>query len=136
VLDAPAMAEIRKREKADWRDPRIKAAFLIAPALGPALSVASPRQVQVPVTVIYGSADAIAPPRSNALFIGASIPGAALIPLQDVGHYDFLSECSETGRRQGLIYCQDGAGTTRPETHRRTAAAAIEFFDRALRVGK
>src|SRR5206468_9999546 len=41
VLDVPAMAEIRAREKADWRDPRIKAAFLIDPALGPALSVAS-----------------------------------------------------------------------------------------------
>jgi len=136
VLDAPAMAEIRSRETADWRDPRIKAAFMIDPALGPALGVASLRQVQVPVTVIYGSADAIAPPRSNALLIGHSIPGTALIPLQDVGHYDFLSECSETARRQGLIYCQDGPGTTRRETHRRAAAAAIEFFDAALRVGR
>jgi len=136
VLDTPAMAEIRGREKADWRDPRVKAAFLIDPALGPALSVTSLRQVRVPVTVIYGSADAIAPPGSNALLIGDSIPGAALMALQDVGHYDFLSECSQTARRQGLIYCQDGAGTTRRETHRRAAAAAIEFFDAALHVGK
>jgi hypothetical protein len=68
------------------------------------------------------------------LLIGDSIPGAALIPLENVGHYDFLSECSETASRQGLIYCKDGAGTTRRETHRRAAAAAIEFFDGALKV--
>jgi predicted dienelactone hydrolase len=134
VLDGPAMTEIRGREKADWRDKRIKAALLIDPALGPALGVASLRQVRVPVTVIYGTADAIAPPRSNALLIGDSIPGVALIPLENVGHYDFLSECSETASRQGLIYCKDGPGTTRRETHRRAAAAAIEFFDGALKV--
>jgi len=135
VLDAPAMAEIRGREKSDWRDTRIKAAFLIDPALGPALSAASLRQIRVPITVIYGTADTIAPPPSNALLIGNSIPGAALIPLQDVGHYDFLSECSKAARRQGVIYCQDGMGTTRQETHRRAAAAAIEFFDSALQAG-
>jgi predicted dienelactone hydrolase len=136
VLAAPAMAEIRGREKADWRDGRVKAAFLIDPALGPGLGGESLRHVQVPVAVIYGTADAIAPPRSNALLIGGSIPGAALVPLQEVGHYDFLSECSETARRQGLVYCKDGAGTTRRETHQRAAAAAIEFFGAALRAGK
>lgn len=134
ALAGPAMAEIRDREEADLRDRRVKAAFLIDPALGPAIGVASLGQVQVPVTVIYGTADAIAPPGSNALRIGSSIPGATLVPLTNVGHYDFLSECSDAARQGGLVYCSDGAGTTRRETHERTSAAAIEFFDAALHV--
>ncbi|MFL6698850.1 MAG: alpha/beta hydrolase family protein [Vitreoscilla sp.] len=134
ALEGPAMTQIREHEQADLQDRRVKAAFLIDPALGPAISLASLRQVQVPVTVLYGTADAIAPPRSNALLIGGSIAGATLVPLPNVGHYDFLSECSDAARQGGLVYCADGAGRTRHETHERTSAAAIEFFDLALHV--
>jgi predicted dienelactone hydrolase len=133
TLDTPALAEIRDRESGNWRDPRIKAALLIAPALGPALNAASLQRIGIPVEVIYGTADPVAPAASNALLIGRSIPGAGLIPLQGVGHYDFLSECSEGARQARVVYCADGLGTTRRETHARSSSAAIAFFDATLR---
>lgn len=136
TLAAPDMADIRRREKGDWRDARVKAALLIDPALGPALDAPSLGRIRAPVLVIYGTADAIAPPPSNALRIGRAIAGASLMALPGVGHYDFLSECSDAARSRGLVYCTDGTGTTRRETHRRTADAARTFFDAALHVAK
>ena len=132
TLDVPVMSGVRSREKADWQDARIKAAFMMAPALGTALDVASLRQIRLPVAVVYGTADGIVPPESNALVIGHSIPEATLIPLPGVEHYDFLSECSDAARGDGIVYCVDGKGTTRKATHERTSAAAIDFFDAAL----
>jgi len=132
VLAAPALASVAARERADLSDPRMRAAFLIAPALGPALDPASLARVRVPVEVFYGMADPVAPPASNPLLIAHAIPGAQLVGLPGVGHYDFLAECDAAGRKDAPAYCADGVGTARERTHAQAVDEALRFFSAAL----
>jgi predicted dienelactone hydrolase len=132
TLEQPALRPLVAREKNDFRDPRIRAAFLIAPALGEAIDAASLARVEIPVAVVAGSADPVAVPATNAEIFAHGIPRAQLVILPRVRHYDFLSECGPEGRRTAADYCADGAGTQRAETHAATINVAIEFFDAAL----
>ena len=132
VLAQPEMRDLKARENNDFRDPRIGAAFLIAPALVQALDFASTKLIRIPVEIVAGSADPIAPPGTNGDLLARLIPGARLKVLPGVGHYDFLSECGPAGARDAKAYCADGAGTKRAETHAATVAAAIAFFDKTI----
>jgi predicted dienelactone hydrolase len=132
TLGAAAMAPVAAREHADWRDPRIVAAFLVAPALGEALEARSLAQVKIPVAVLYGDRDAIAPPATNGQLIAAAVPGARQVALAAVGHYDFLSECGALGLKVAADYCSDGQGPPRAQTHVATIAQARRFFDEWL----
>ena len=53
-----------KRAGASYRDPRIKAVFAIAP-MGEAFDANSFADVQIPVALVAGTADAIAPVKTN-----------------------------------------------------------------------
>jgi len=132
VLSAPALSAIAARERTDLSDPRVRAAFLIAPAIGPGLDPASLARVGAPVEVVYGTADTVAPPASNALLFAQAIPGAQLVALPGAGHYDFLSECGAAGLKEAADYCTDGAGTARGRTHARVVDEALQFFGAAL----
>ncbi len=132
VLARPDMRDLKGRENSDFRDPRILAAFMIAPALVQALDFASLKRINIPVEVVLGSADPIAPPGTNGELLARLIPGAKLKVLPGVGHYDFLSECGPAGAKEVKAYCTDGKGTARAETHASTVAAAISFFDGTL----
>ena len=48
-----------------YRDTRIKAVFAIAPALGGGFTERGMREVRVPVEIVVGAADAIAPPETK-----------------------------------------------------------------------
>jgi predicted dienelactone hydrolase len=72
TLAQPAMREIAAREHADHRDPRVRAAFLIAPALAQALDRASLASIRVPVGVLVGAADPITRAATNADVIAAA----------------------------------------------------------------
>ena len=133
VLRAPAMHDAAARERADHRDPRVRAVFAIAPALGPALDPASLASVRIPVAVLVGAADPITRPATNAELIARAVPGASLATLPGVAHYDFLSACGAKGLEVAAPYCTDGAGTRRDATHAVTIAAVLRFFDDALR---
>ncbi|HYH07830.1 MAG TPA: peptidase [Thermoanaerobaculia bacterium] len=124
----------RKRSGASYRDPRVRAVFAIAPALGGGFSAAELKDVRVPVRIVVGAGDAITPPETNALHYAKLIPGAGAVVLPgNVGHYTFLHECTARGR-QILPICQDGEGVDRASVHRTVRQYALEFFDRTLRV--
>jgi predicted dienelactone hydrolase len=129
VLAEPGMHDIAAREGKVWRDRRIGAAFVIAPALVQALDAASLRKIHIPLEVVLGAADPIAPPATNGELAAQLVPGARIEVLPGVGHYDFLSECGPGGLQSGGVYCTDGAGTSRAGTHAFTVARAITFFD-------
>jgi hypothetical protein len=46
----------------------------------------------------------------------------------EVGHYVFLPEATEAGRRAAPDTCADGLGVNRAAVHDRVAAAANELF--------
>jgi predicted dienelactone hydrolase len=111
--------------------PGVRALFLLAPAIVQAFAPEQLSSLQVPVSIVLGAADEVAPPTSNGEAAKALIPGATLIRLADVGHYDFLSTCTAAGVQQLPALCT--AATPRAETHRRTVDAATGFFEAALR---
>jgi predicted dienelactone hydrolase len=132
VLVRPEMHDLKAREHNDFRDPRIRAAFLVAPALIQALDFASLKGIRIPVELVLGSTDPIAPPETNGELLARLVPGARLKVLPGVGHYDFLSECGTGGAKEAKAYCTDGTGTKRVETHTSTVATAIQFFDKTV----
>ncbi len=130
VLAEPEMAVLAEDAHGDFRDRRVKAAFLIAPALAQALDPESLKTIGIPVQIVAGDADVVAPYATNAQAIAALVPGVTVTKLKGVGHYDFLSLCGPAGMK--LPYCADGPGSTRADTHTATLNQAIAFFDRTL----
>ena len=117
-----------------FRDPRIRAVFAIAPALGFVLTPESLHAIRLPVALAVGSADEIAPAAANATAIRQQVRGARETILPNVSHYTFLDTCTPAGRDQFHQYCTDPAGVDRSAVHRQVSDLAAQFFDRALKV--
>jgi predicted dienelactone hydrolase len=132
ILARPEMHALAAGQSSDFSDPRIRALFLVAPAFVEALDPASLSRIRMPVGIVLGAADPIAPPATNGRLVARLIPGARLTILPGVAHYDFLSRCGPAGFRVVARLCADGAGATRARTHAVTEAAGIAFFDAAL----
>jgi predicted dienelactone hydrolase len=117
-----------------FSDDRIGAVFAIAPALGFTMTEESLRAIRLPVEMVVGEDDRIAPPKDNAAYVRNEIKGARLTLLPHVDHYTFLDTCTAEGRKTFERYCEDGAGVSRDEVHAKVAGMAVGFFERALRV--
>lgn len=115
------------------RDPRVRAIFAMAPAIGPAFSTESLATISVPTQIVAGSADTTVPLDSSAKFFAAHIRGAQLTIFQDVGHYSFLDTCAALGRTSRPNLCLDNAGVLRDDIHAQTVNLAAQFFDANLR---
>ncbi len=129
----PEIAASLKREKKPHRDTRIRAVFVIAPALGPAFPPDGLKKIAIPVDIVAGIEDDNVPIASNAQYFAAHIPGSKLALLQNgVRHYQFLGSCTEAGRRSLPLLCSDKPGVNRDAIHEATATMAVEFFDAQL----
>jgi predicted dienelactone hydrolase len=115
-----------------FRDARIRAAFAIAPMLGPFMTKASLAEVKVPVRIVVGSKDDQALPDVNARPIAAAIPNAELEIIPNVAHYTFLPRCNLLGKVVARSLCTDPDEIDREEVHRRVSADALTFFNRTL----
>lgn len=133
VLTEPGMAAIEADQKADLSDPRVKAAFAIAPAVIQAIDFASLRAIRRPVAIALGSADEVAPPATNGELAAKLIPGATIDVLPGVRHYDFLPPCGPNRSVLPAAYCAENPGVSRDAAHARVTREAIAFFDRTLR---
>jgi predicted dienelactone hydrolase len=129
----PAIQAALAENSKSHRDPRIRAIFAMAPALGPAFDPASLVKISIPVQIVAGAVDTTVPPDSSAKFFAAHIPGAQLTIFQAVGHYTFLATCGELGNRTQPRLCIDQAGILRDEIHAQTATMAYHFFDASLK---
>lgn len=116
-----------------YSDPRIRAVFAIAPAVAGAFTPESLQKINIPVEIVAGAADAIAPPAENARFFAANIKGAKLTLLPGgVGHYTFLDVGTETGKKQFPKLFVDGPGVDREAVHKQVAAMAADFFAKEI----
>jgi predicted dienelactone hydrolase len=129
----PAMQAALLDSAKSHRDPRIRAIFAMAPALGPAFSPESLAKISIPVQIVAGSADTVVPVETSAKFFASKIPGAQLTIFQAVGHYTFLATCGEVGDRTRPELCIDQAGILRDEIHAQTATMAFHFFETNLK---
>lgn len=120
-----------------YRDPRIRAVFAIAPAVAAAFSTESLANIQIPVEIVAGAADRIAPPAQNAEYFAARIKGAALTILPGgVGHYTFLDPGTAAGKKQLPQLFVDNPGVNREAVHKQVADMAVAFFSQQLPPGK
>lgn len=75
----------------DHRDPRVRAVFQVAPALGRALTAAGLAAISVPVRVHWGGADTITPYADDVRPYAEGIPTAESVPAgTGVRHEDFF----------------------------------------------
>lgn len=98
-----AMADPKVRARladasADHAIPGVRAAFAMAPALVQAMDPASLPRMKVPVSIVVGDADTVAPAATNASVAARAIPGAREEVLPLVTHYDFLATCQPPAR--------------------------------------
>ena len=121
-----------RTETADRDDERIRAALLIAPALGPLLANDRLRQVDEPVLILQGADDQTTPANENADAILQRLPDGRIDRLAETDHNAFLGLCTEAGRTRYAPLCQ--ADAARSEAHRQAIAAAVAFFQDALDV--
>jgi predicted dienelactone hydrolase len=127
----PVVTSAMRNQGGDQRDGRIRAAFLMAPAIGPAFSRTTLRRINRPVLIVGGDADVVAPPRTNATWYARSIHGARLSIIRGAGHQVFSSVCTAGGIRN-LDSCKDPPGVDRTQVQDHVAAAALDFFDAVL----
>ncbi|MDO9437866.1 alpha/beta fold hydrolase [Hydrogenophaga sp.] len=130
--DPRVMAAVAHMED-DYRDPRIRAAFSMAPVVGGAVRRDSLGAVAVPVHILVGADDDQAAPRWNAEPLAKAIPGAELTVFPGVTHYSFLPVCSDKALAEVPQSCMDSTGVDRAALHRQVGAMALEFFGGALR---
>jgi predicted dienelactone hydrolase len=128
----PSLQAATRRAGDSYRDARVRAAFAIAPALGPALIPDSVRRVSIPIHILAGDADQIVPVRANAQRLAQLTRGATLTLLPGAAHYTFLATCTDAGRRAQPQLCADAAGVDRDAIHQRTIDLAADFFERNL----
>ncbi|MFM0222543.1 alpha/beta hydrolase family protein [Paraburkholderia dipogonis] len=129
---SPETKASRARSGASYRDPRIKAVFAIAPALGEAFDSASFADVTIPVSLLAGEADVTAPVATNIHRIAGLLPNAHVEMVPGASHYTFLDTCLADVVAKLAGICQDGAGVDRDAVHALAADRAISFFAATL----
>ena len=129
ALATPAIAAEAAHAGDDHRIPGVRAAFAIAPAIVQALPPEGLARIDVPVAILLGDIDPVAPPATNGLIAARAIPHAELRVLPGVGHYDFLSTCTPDGVAHVPV-CADKV--PQDETHTAAIDMALSFFERTL----
>ena len=133
IKQQPDVQQALQHAGDSYRDPRIRAVFAIAPALARAFTPESLQRIAIPVAIVAGDGDHIAPPTDNAQFFATNIRNAKLTILPGgVGHYTFLDVGTEAGRKQLPQLFVDNPGVDREAVHDQVGQMAAEFFDKEL----
>jgi len=127
-------ASALKESNRSHRDQRIRSVFAVAPGNGQLFSPETLGRISIPVEIVAGLNDTIVSPDDNARYFAAHIPHAKLRMYPGgVGHYTFLDNCSEIGKKDNPELCVDKPGVQRDVIHSETSREAIEFFDDTLK---
>lgn len=129
ALASPELSSAAAQAGEDHHIPAIRAVFVMGPAAIQALRPESLARLTMPVAILLGDADPVAPPATNGLVAAKAIPGAELKVLPGVGHYDFLGTCTEAGRAATPL-CT--ATVPQEKTHKAATDMALAFFGKAL----
>ena len=130
VLARPGIAAELAHASDNHALPEVRAVFALAPGLVRALDPGSLARLRIPVAIMLGEKDTVAPPVSNGLAAARLIPNTQLSRLPGVGHYDFLASCTAAGR---LAVPQCRIDARQSKTHAAAIEAAVRFFGAALR---
>ena len=132
----PVVQDSMLRSKLPYNDPRVKAVFAMAPAIGIGHTDASLKAIHIPVGIVAGRADDITPLPTNAERFANLITTSTLTVLpENVGHATFGSLCTPAGiNGPDWVHwiCHDEAGVDRAAVHQQTGDLALELFEKAF----
>jgi hypothetical protein len=130
----PVVEASLKLSNLPYNDPRVKAVFAMAPAIGVGHTDASLRAIRIPVYIVAGRADDISPLPTNAERFANLIPTATLTVLPGmVGHATFGSLCTPAGLKDTGWVCHDEDGVNRALVHEQVEQLSLSFFKALLR---
>jgi predicted dienelactone hydrolase len=111
-----------------YRDPRFRAALLLAPGRGLfGFNEASLAAIDTPARIIVGGAD---PTLAASRWLHARMPASTLDVLApEVGHDVFLPQANEAGRSAAPATTVDTAGVDRAKIHRHVTDVAMQLFE-------
>lgn len=112
-------------------DSRIKAAVVVAPALGFTFSPDGLKNVKVPVQLWRAENDVIVPHPRYAEAVRLALPHAPdYRVVANAGHFDFLAPCSSALASVAPPICTSAVGFDRTAFHVSFNAAVVSFFRR------
>ncbi len=118
-----------------YRDPRVSAVFVMAPALGYLFDLTSLQSISVPVHIVASEGDKVVPSDSNAKLLASKIKKAALTLIPgSASHYVFMNQVTKGGKllldkRVAL----DPPSVDRSKIHQEISLSAIHFFNEHLK---
>ena len=125
-----------RRHKPDLKvvsDPRVRAVFLMAPALGYVFDRTGLAKVEMPVRLYRPTADEVLAHPWNGERIARMLPKPPEYQLiEGAGHYVFLPPCPMLLAVRIPAICKDPRGIDRAAIHVRLNAEMIDFFRRTL----
>jgi predicted dienelactone hydrolase len=117
-------------------DARVRAIFVMAPALGYVFDRGGLSKVEVPVRLYRPTADEVLLHPWNAERIAQMLPKQPEYQLiEGAGHFVFLAPCAAVLAALVPDICKDPPGIDRAAIHARLNAEMIEFFRRTLTPG-
>ena len=119
---------------ADWiADPRVKAAVVVAPAVGFAFAPAGLAGVHVPVQLWRAGDDHILPSPDYAEAVMGALPQRPEYHVvAGADHFDFLAPCSEDLAHYVPEICQEHGGFDRAAFHQAFNSEVVRFLQRSL----
>jgi predicted dienelactone hydrolase len=132
ICGGPAKLELTPAQKRPTRDPRVTAAFAMAPfavVFGPDAF----RGVTAPVFLAWASEDKQLLPDENARAILPALTTlAGEREIAGAGHFVFLPPCEPALAQAIPAMCADTPGVDRAKVHAELAADAVGFFNARL----
>ena len=124
-----------EKYKNKLKDNRIKAFFVMAPAIGFGFhSKEQTRQIKDPIFIVAGKGDTNTPVEVNAMNYHKLISTSELRLLgENVDHYVFLNEATDFGKKVAPKIAIDNEGVDRNQIHSEVSDMAITFFDKHLK---
>jgi predicted dienelactone hydrolase len=114
------------------KDSRIKVGAVFAPAIGPFFDEIGLAPIDIPIAVFSAGMDEILDEPTNSAFYLQGIQGAIAHEMT-IGHFGFLSLCSDLLQSVAPQICGDPPGVSRAAFHQVFQAKLGAFLDERLR---
>jgi len=134
---AEIMATVRSKSAASsWmHEPRIKAAAVVAPAVGYVFGREGLKDVTVPIQLWRAGEDHILPHPDYAEAVRIALPTPPEYHVvENADHFDFLAPCTDMLRQIAPVICVSRPGFDRTAFHETFNAEVVRFFQETLKV--
>ena len=136
IMEKNSFKEEFIKYKYKLSDSRIKAAVVMAPALGQGFRTEKQfTNIKVPVLIIGAESDFIAPVEMNAEHYHNLIPQSKYVELEGkTGHYVFLNNAKKALKKSASFVFKDHKTVDRKSVHENVVKLAQEFLDKNLEI--